>query len=242
MRRPQLSLSEDFIRPPEFNKIEQDGYARGFNVIAGLDEVGRGPLAGPVVAAAVVLPRGFEHAGIRDSKLLTAKQREEIAPIIKSRAISWAVGVVDVGAIDRLNILNASLRAMLKAARALEPAPEYLLIDGNQVIPPGWFSKGKAARNFLPQQRTVIKGDQLCLSIAAASIVAKVARDAIMVELDASYPGYGFAEHKGYACASHLEALRRYGPSPAHRQSFAPVREVTVKTHRSDFGPLFQAR
>lgn len=242
MRRPQLSLSEDFNRPPEFNKIEQDCYARGFNFIAGLDEVGRGPLAGPVVAAAVVLPRGFDHAGIKDSKLLTAKQREELVPIIKAQAVSWALGVVEVGEIDRLNILNASLRAMLKAAQGLAPAPDYLLIDGNQVIPPGWFSRGKQVGRALPQQRTVVKGDQLCLSIAAASIIAKVARDAIMVELDASHPGYGFAEHKGYGCARHLEALRRYGPSPAHRRSFAPVRQAETKTPAADCGPLFHSR
>lgn len=242
MRRRQLSLSEDFNRPAEFNKIEQEGYARGFRCIAGLDEVGRGPLAGPVVAAAVVLPRGFEHAAIKDSKLLTPKQREEIAPVIKANAVAWAIGIAEVGEIDRLNILNASLRAMLKAVRALEWAPDYLLIDGNQVIPPGWFSKGKPAQRPLPQQRTVVKGDQLCLSIAAASIVAKVARDAMMVALDASFPGYGFAEHKGYGCASHLEALRRYGPTPVHRRSFAPVREAEAKNPAGDLGPLFCPR
>jgi ribonuclease HII len=241
MRRSQMSLSEEFNRPLVFIDIEEEGYARGFRQIAGLDEVGRGPLAGPVVAAAVVLPRGFRHAGIKDSKLLSAKQREELAPLIQASAVSWAVGIVDVSDIDRLNILNASLRAMLKAFAALAPRPDYLLIDGKQVIPPGWFSQGKST-GPLPQQKTLVKGDQLCLSIAAASIVAKVARDAIMKDIDKLYPAYGFAEHKGYGCASHLDALRRFGPTPAHRRSFAPVRDADAKNSLADCGPLFGKR
>lgn len=237
-----MSLSDDFTRPLQFADLEEDGYARGFCRIAGLDEVGRGPLAGPVVAAAVVLPRGFCHAGIKDSKLLSAKQREELAPLIRASAVSWAVGVVEVGDIDRLNILNASLRAMLKAFRALEHRPDYLLIDGKQAIPPGWFRQGKSAGGPMPLQKTLVKGDQLSISIAAASIVAKVARDAIMRDLDQLYPAYGFAEHKGYCCASHLEALRRLGPTPAHRRSFAPVRDAEPKTVSGDCGPLFGKR
>ena len=237
-----MSLSNEFDRPLAFIDIEEQGYALGFRQIAGLDEVGRGPLAGPVVAAAVVLPRGFRHPVIKDSKLLSAKQREELAPLIQASAVSWAVGIVDVSEIDRLNILNASLRAMLKAFAALAPRPDYLLIDGKQVIPPGWFRQGKNTGASLPQQKTLVKGDQLCQSIAAASIVAKVARDAIMVELDKRYPDYGFAEHKGYGCASHLEALRRFGPTPAHRRSFAPVRDAEPKALVEDCGPLFGKR
>jgi len=242
MRRPQLPLSDDFDRPLQFIAVEEDGYARGFCRIAGLDEVGRGPLAGPVVAAAVALPRGFSHPGIKDSKLLSAKQREEIAPVIRASAVGWAVGVVHVAEIDRINILNASLRAMLKAVRALNPAPDYLLIDGREVIPPGWFRRMKTLNGSMPQQKTLIKGDQLSLSIAAASILAKVARDAIMMKLDKLYPEYGFAEHKGYACASHLKALRRLGPSPVHRRSFAPVREAAPRQQAGDLGPLFCKR
>ena len=158
-----MSLSNEFDRPLAFIDIEEQGYALGFRQIAGLDEVGRGPLAGPVVAAAVVLPRGFRHPDIKDSKLLSAKQREELAPLIQASAVSWAVGIVDVSEIDRLNILNASLRAMLKAFAALAPRPDYLLIDGKQVIPPGWFRQGKNAGASLPQQKTLVKGDQLCL-------------------------------------------------------------------------------
>ena len=224
MRRGQIPLSEDFDRPLEFIDIEEQTYSRGLACIAGLDEVGRGPLAGPVVASAVVLPRGFTHPEIRDSKSLTAEQRETIAPVIKEKAICWAVGIVDVEEIDRINILNASLQAMVKAFRALKPAPDCLLIDGRETIPPGWFRKPAGS---LPQQRTIIKGDQLCLSIAAASILAKVVRDAIMIEADKKYPQYGFAAHKGYSSAAHLEALQRLGPSPIHRRSFAPVRAAS---------------
>ena len=215
-----------FNKTNSFQAIEQEVYAQGFHCIAGLDEVGRGPLAGPVVAAAVVFPRGFTHSGINDSKLLTPKQREKLMPIIKASALSWGVGIVEVEEIDRVNILIASLMAMVAAYRALRPAPDYLLIDGNQPIPPRLFQAQDEPAAALPQQKTVIKGDRLCLSIAAASILAKVARDEMMVDLDGKYPEYGFAGHKGYGSAAHLEALRRFGPSPIHRRSFRPVREV----------------
>ena len=242
MRRQQISLSDDFDRPLEFIGIEEDGYTQGFSRIAGLDEVGRGPLAGPVVAAAVVLPRGFSHTGIKDSKQLSAKQRDEVAAVIRDAAANWAVGVVEVRVIDRINILQASLHAMLKAIRALKTIPDYLLIDGREVIPPGWFRRGKVFNGNVPQQKTLIKGDQRCLSIAAASILAKVARDAIMMQLDHLYPGYGFAEHKGYACAAHLKALRRLGPSPVHRRSFAPVHDLEAKKPARRLGPLFDRK
>jgi ribonuclease HII len=191
-----------------------------------LDEVGRGPLAGPVVAAAVVLPRGLFHGEIKDSKLLTAKQREQLAPVIRSQAESWGIGVVEVEEIDRINILQASLLAMAKAFAALRPPPDYLLIDGNQPIPAQWLKSSNPPSGAIPQQKTIVKGDRLCLSIAAASILAKVERDGMMIEIDKNYPQYGFAGHKGYGSARHLEALRRFGPSPVHRRSFRPVRDA----------------
>jgi ribonuclease HII len=222
----QIPLSQDFTHPVPLGFIEEQTYSRGFKCIAGLDEVGRGPLAGPVVAAAVVLPRGFSHPDIRDSKLLTASQRERLVPVIEQSAVAWGLGVVDVEEIDRINILKASLLAMGKALRDLQATPDCLLIDGKQKIPGEFFRPKKTSAKVRPQQRTIIKGDQLCFSIAAASILAKVARDAMMVGLDKNYPEYGFASHKGYTCVAHLEALRRFGPSPVHRKSFKPVRDV----------------
>jgi ribonuclease HII len=229
MNDGQVPLSEEFARPIFLGVIEEETYSRGFKCVAGLDEVGRGPLAGPVVAAAVVLPRGFSHPDIRDSKLLNSGQREKLVPIIKQTAVTWAVGVVEVEEIDRINILEASLLAMGKALRALRVPPDCLLIDGKQSIPSQSFRSKRVAAKIRPQQRTIVKGDQLCFSIAAASILAKVARDAIMVELDKSYPEYGLASHKGYACTAHIEALRRFGPSPIHRRSFKPVRDLCIE-------------
>jgi ribonuclease HII len=224
MRDNQMPLSEELTRPRLPGAIEEETYSRGFKCIAGLDEVGRGPLAGPVVAAAVILPRGFSHPDIKDSKLLTPSQRETLEPIIKKSAVTWGLGIVEVEEIDRINILRASLLAMGKALKALQQIPDCLLIDGNQKIPLEFFRVKSIVGKRRLQQRTIIKGDQLCLAIAAASILAKVARDAMMVELDKSYPEYGFASHKGYSCLAHLAALRRFGPSPVHRRSFKPVR------------------
>lgn len=222
----QLLLGTELLKPLSFRALEEEGYARGFKCVAGADEVGRGPLAGPVVAAAVILPRGFSHPEIKDSKLLTASQREKLAPLIRGSSVSWGLGVVEVEEIDRINILKASLLAMVKALGSLEPAPDYLLVDGNQYIPREFVlgCKNFAARGLY--QKPVVKGDVLCLSVAAASIIAKVARDAKMVELDRQYPEYGFAAHKGYTSVAHLEALRQHGPSPVHRQSFQPVRDA----------------
>jgi ribonuclease HII len=222
----QTSLAVESAKSSQFRRFEAAGYARGFKAIAGIDEVGRGPLAGPVVAAAVVLPQDFCHAEIRDSKLLSAKQREKLAPLIRQNAQGWGLGVVEVEVIDRINILQATLLAMAKAFIALQPPPDYLLIDGNQPIPARLFQEGRALSGSLPFQKTIVKGDQLCLSIAAASIVAKVARDEMMIGYDKEFPHYGFAGHKGYGSAAHLEALRRHGPSPIHRKSFAPVRHL----------------
>lgn len=219
MKRPGAWLSGEMALPARPDAwFEERAYARGHRFVAGLDEAGRGPLAGPVVAAAVVLPRGIVHAEIQDSKLLAAKKRESLAVWIKQNALAWGLGVVDSGRIDRVNILTASLLAMAEAVKRLELLPDYLLVDGTQKIPPGFLP------NF-PRQRALKKGDRRSVSIAAASILAKVARDEIMLEYHRIYPEYGFGQHKGYASPFHLAALSRYGPSPIHRRSFGPVRE-----------------
>ncbi len=182
------------------------------NTVAGVDEAGRGPLAGPVVAAAVVLPEGSVIDGLNDSKKITEKARERLYPTICELAISYAVGVVTAQEIDEMNILQATLTAMQRAVLALECDITRVLVDGNQ--PPR-----------LPfHTETVIKGDQKVGCIAAASIVAKVTRDRMMMELDQRYPQYGFSGHKGYGTKKHLLALAEHGPCPVHRQSFAPVR------------------
>lgn len=192
---------------------EQRLRGEGYRVIAGVDEAGRGPLAGPVVAAAVVLPSDPEDLPVADSKLLTSKEREGLYAVIISCA-RVGVGIVEAHTIDRLNILRATHRAMADALSALSPLPDHALVDGLPV-------KG------LPVPHTaLVKGDRLCLSIAAASIVAKVTRDRLLLELDRQYPQYGFARHKGYPTPEHLELLRVYGACPAHRQTFAPVRAV----------------
>lgn len=186
----------------------------GYRYVAGVDEAGRGPLAGPVVAAAVVLDGRSRIPGLQDSKRLSPRQREEVAEAIRRKAVSWAVAQATVEEVDRLNVLHASRLAMRRAVEQLSVRPSVVLVDG------GW-----GLVTDLPQ-RVVVGGDGTVACIAAASVLAKVERDRIMVELDRAYPGYGFAQHKGYACPAHLEALRRLGPSPVHRRSFAPVRTL----------------
>lgn len=183
--------------------------------LAGVDEVGRGPLAGPVIAAAVILDPGQPIEGLADSKRLSERRREALAEAIHARAIAVGVGRAEVEEIDRINILQASLLAMRRAVLALGTAPELVLVDGNR-CPEGLPCRAEA----------VIKGDQRVAVISAASIVAKVARDREMVALDAEYPGYGLAGHKGYPSPAHLQALARLGPSPVHRRSFGPVRRL----------------
>jgi ribonuclease HII len=239
MKRGQMSFAVEDVRPRQFRDFEEQSYVRGFQFVAGIDEAGRGPLAGPVVAAAVILPRGFRHAEIKDSKVLSAQQREKLVPVIRGESLCWGLGIVGVGEIDRINILQASLLAMVKALASLASKPDCALIDGNQPIPGSLFRRGKFSGGNSLYQKTIIKGDQLCISIAAASILAKVARDRMMVDLDKQYPQYGFASHKGYCCAAHFEALRRHGPSPIHRQSFRPVREALGLATTSN-GPLFE--
>ena len=182
--------------------------------VCGVDEAGRGPLAGPVVAAAVILDPRRPIDGLADSKVLTPERREELAICIRRDAIASAVGVGEVGEIDAVNILQATWLAMERAVRALQPAADFALIDGN-LLPP------------LPiAARAIIGGDALEPAISAASIIAKTFRDGLMAQLDAVHPGYGFAEHMGYSTPRHLERLRALGPCALHRRSFAPVREL----------------
>jgi ribonuclease HII len=188
--------------------------ARAAGRLAGVDEAGRGPLAGPVVAAAVILDTRRRIRGLRDSKVMTPKQREEVAAVIRERALCWAVGEASVAEIDQINILQATLLAMRRAVEALQPCAEYALIDGNQLP------------LLAVPARAVIGGDASEPAISAASILAKTHRDAQMRALDAAHPGYGFAEHVGYATPEHLASLRRLGPCVLHRRSFAPVREL----------------
>ena len=182
--------------------------------IAGVDEVGRGPLAGDVVAAAVILDPQRPIDGLRDSKKLSESRREALAQLIRERALAWSVARASVAEIDELNILQASLLAMKRAVTALDPQPGYVLVDGNRL--PRWDYPSEP----------VIKGDDRVSAIAAASILAKVQRDNELVALEAEYPGYGFASHKGYPTAAHLSALKKLGVSPVHRRSFGPVREL----------------
>ena len=180
-------------------------------LIAGVDEVGRGPLAGPVVAAAVILDPARPIAGLADSKQLSAVRREQLAAEIRAKALAWALGRAEVAEIDRINILQASLLAMQRAVAALGTVPDQALVDGN-----------RCPRLACPC-RAIIRGDATVPAISAASILAKVARDAELRELHERYPQYGFAQHKGYPTAAHRDALRRFGPCPEHRRSFAPV-------------------
>ncbi len=182
--------------------------------LAGVDEVGRGPLAGKVVAAAVILDPQYPIEGLRDSKKLSPSRRDELAKIIRERALAWSIASASVAEIDEINILQASLLAMHRAVGALNPEPEYVLVDGNRL--PQWDYASEP----------VIGGDDRVPAIAAASILAKVHRDNELVALDSVYPGYGFAAHKGYPTARHLKALQTLGVTPIHRRSFTPVKKI----------------
>ena len=197
--------------------LEEAARGRGALRIAGLDEVGRGPLFGPVVAAAVILPKGCSLQGLTDSKKLTEKKRNEFDLEIRSNAVSWAIAEVDAETIDRINIRQASLLAMRRAVQQLPLGPDFLLIDGRDTI--DWDC---------PQQ-AVIRGDGASFSIAAASVLAKVHRDRLLVEFDREFPGYGLAQHKGYPCPAHLAALARLGPAPLHRKSYRPVAQALLQ-------------
>ena len=204
--------------PLDTLQFEKIAYQSGYTCVAGLDEAGRGPLAGPVTAAAVILPPGLSITGVDDSKKLTADKREKLFDIIMNQALSVGVGVVSPAEIDRINILQATRQAMRAAVMSLSLQPDYLLIDGITTI-----------ESSLPQ-KTIKKGDSLSLSIAAASIIAKVTRDRHMIEMDLIYPGYGFARHKGYGSADHMSAIKRLGPSPIHRLTFGGVKEHVACT------------
>jgi ribonuclease HII len=196
--------------------FEEMAYRQGYRLVAGVDEAGRGALAGPVVAAAVVLPRGLLIPGVDDSKKLTPAKREQLYDVIVAQALAVGVGYGDHQLIDEINILQATLVAMREAVSGLSTPPDYLLIDGIS----------RPAVNI--HLKTIKKGDSASLSIAAASIVAKVTRDRLMCEYDATYPGYGLAAHKGYGCASHLDAIAGLGPSAIHRKTFRGVKEHVI--------------
>lgn len=194
--------------------------AKGFELVAGVDEAGRGPLAGPVVAAAVIFKHGRYPSGVRDSKLLTPRLREEVFLRICSEAVSVGVGIVNEQTIDKMNILKATHLAMLRAVSSLERKPDFILIDG--IFAPG---------SGIPQ-KAVAGGDSKSISVAAASIVAKVSRDRMMLEHDRRFPGYGFSEHKGYGTRNHIENLMKLGPCGIHRMSFRPVAEAAEAFRR----------
>ena len=189
-------------------ELEKQIYSQGYKLVCGVDEAGRGPLAGPVYAAAVILPRDAVIPGLNDSKKLTERKRDELFEPIKTTALSYGIAFATVEEIEELNILNATFLAMNRAIAQLEPQPELALIDGN-----------RNSGIELNSQR-VVKGDSLCADIAAASVLAKVSRDRYMLQMDELYPQYHFRQHKGYGTKLHYEALREYGPSPIHRLSF----------------------
>ena len=193
-------------------EFEREQWADGAETVCGVDEAGAGPLAGPVYAAAVILPREVEISGLNDSKKLTEKKREALFPIIKEIALDWSVASVDAAEIDATDILSARMKAMQMAIDALGKKPDFALIDGNR-------DKGKTAAIVTPH-RCLVKGDSLSASIAAASVLAKVSRDRFMMEMAKQYPEYCFAKHKGYGTKLHYEMLRMHGPSPIHRRTF----------------------
>ena len=189
-------------------EYEEKRYSEGYTAVCGCDEAGRGPLCGPVVAAAVILPRGVTIEGLDDSKKLTEKKRERLFDVIKQTALAYCIAEASPEEIDELNILNASMLAMRRAVEGLSVKADFALIDGN------------CSRGFETPTETVVKGDSKSYSIAAASVLAKVTRDRGCIELDARYPEYGIAKHKGYPTKDHMDAVREHGPSPIHRRSF----------------------
>jgi ribonuclease HII len=200
-------------RRPTMREFEEMALRRGYRRVAGIDEAGRGALAGPVVAAAVILPPGLVIPGVDDSKKLPPARREELFDVIMAEALEVGVGYGDHCLIDRINILQATLEAMRGAVLELAAPPDFLLVDGISRVP-------------LPiHQRTIKQGDGASISIAAASIIAKVTRDRLMAEFEGRFPGYGLAEHKGYGCASHMAAIARLGPCEIHRKTFRGVKE-----------------
>ena len=207
------------------SRYEREARQSGWMRIAGLDEAGRGSLFGPVVAAAVILNPRRRIVGLDDSKKLNAERRNDLAPRIRDHALAWAIAEIDAARIDAWNIYQASRQAMMAAISQLSPLPDYLLLDAIEVDLP-------------IEQKALIHGDARSVSIAAASILAKVERDRRMAEFDEMYPQYGLAQHKGYGTPEHLEALRRFGPSPLHRFSYAPVRDSRCWAAQATQNPL----
>ncbi len=197
-------------------KYEKELYKENITLIAGVDEVGRGPLVGPVVAAAVILPKNYKLEGLDDSKKLTEKKREKLYPIIMKDAIAVGIGEVSAKEIDEINIYEASRKAMMKAINNLKVKPEYILVDAMPLFTEIPFN-------------AIIHGDALSLSIAAASVIAKVTRDKMMIDLDEKYPMYGFKKHKGYPTKLHLENLKKYGPLENYRFTYGPVRDLILE-------------
>ena len=204
----QTLNSEEIARLDAMLSYERDAIDSGYEFIAGIDEAGRGPLAGPVVSAAVILPRQYYPEGLNDSKKLSPKVRERLYDRLTREAVAWGVGLCDSREIDEVNILNATIKSMELALGALKPRPDYLLIDALTL------------KNADIPQKAIIKGDALSLSIAAASVIAKVTRDKMMLIYDKLYPGYGFAKHKGYGTGGHMECIRKMGLCPIHRVTF----------------------
>ncbi|MBS4189212.1 ribonuclease HII [Bacillus sp. FJAT-49705] len=200
----------------EMIQYEHDYRSQGYENIAGIDEVGRGPLAGPVVAAAVILPPTFYLPGLDDSKKLSEQKRNAFFEIIKREALSVSIGIISVKEIDRINILEASKKAMLTAIAGLKTKPDFLLIDAVKLMTP------------YPQE-AIIKGDGKSISIAAASIVAKVTRDRMLIQLAKEFPQYGFSQNMGYGTKEHLNAIKEFGITPHHRKSFAPIKEFIIE-------------
>lgn len=218
--RTQRQVAEEIERKKLriMASYERKARKQGYELVAGVDEAGRGPLAGPVVAAACILPARFSILGIDDSKKLTPQKRAELFHKITTHPdVMYGVGIVPVEVIDTINIYQATIRAMIEAIQSLPKQPHLLLVDGLQLPYPE-----------IPSQK-LIGGDALSLCIAAASIIAKETRDLLMVELDKQWPQYGFATHKGYGTPQHLEALRKHGPSPLHRRSFEPIKTLVSK-------------
>lgn len=213
-RKRRLARERERRRLLRLHRYEDEARGRGLRFIGGIDEVGRGPLAGPVIAACVVTSGPLMLRGLDDSKKVTPERRAELAIEIRERAVAWSIGEASVAEIERLNIYWASVLAMERALAALVELPQYLLTDAVRI------------KSFLGEQLPVIKGDAKCATVAAASIVAKVHRDGLLVELDREHPQYGFAEHKGYATPQHIAALREHGPCVHHRRGFWRVREM----------------
>lgn len=216
----QAEIDEN-LRLEAMLRYEKELYVQGINLIAGVDEVGRGPLAGPVVAAAVILPQNCKIKGLNDSKKIPKKKHEEIFQAVKENALAIGIGIMDNHVIDQVNIYEATKLAMNDAVSQLQPQPQHLLID--------------AMKLDLPiSQTSIIKGDANSLSIAAASIIAKVTRDELMSKYDQEFPGYDFSQNAGYGTAKHLEGLEKYGVTPIHRTSFEPIKTIVLEAEKDN--------